>query len=290
MSDNEGMRVWLVGVVPTVVWLALGACSSPYDPLAEAPEAGGPATTTSDAGSEASPVDAAVEAAADAGAPWKLYANSAVTPNAWTSIDLDVAWTGANARPPRGIMAVTQLTTTDRLLVFADDGFFYTRVSGAWQPRQATDAVFPALKGHDFRGVYHQPNYPSAKVEELTFVDNPLAFQFTYSPEGVVNLEGPPLTMADEGGPYGAPKATKKCRWVTRQWRLGTSGAGLLTEYSGYDDDPNVYYFDGVPQPAGKWPFADAPLFKGKTGVPPRERIMSGWRDDALEITYLVVK
>ncbi len=295
LGKNGSMRQWLVSFLPLVTWTWLVplACSSPYDSSStEVPEGGTPSPppeVRTDGGPSTPPADAAIDAAF-AGPSWKLYANSAVTPNAWTSIDLGVAWAGPNAPPPRGIMAVTQLTVSDRLLVWADDGYFYTRADGKWQPRQATDTAFPALKGRDFRGVYHQPNYPTTGVEELTFVDNPTAIQFTYSLEGAINLEGPPLTMADEPPPFGAPKASKKCRWVTRQWKLGQVGPELLTEYSGYDGDPYVYYYDGTPMPAGKWLFADAPLFKDKTGVPLRERIMSGWRDDKLEITYLVVE
>lgn len=49
----------------------------------------------------------------------------------WTKEALSVAWSGANAPPPRGILAA-EAGTTYELMVVVDDGMIYRRVGGAW--------------------------------------------------------------------------------------------------------------------------------------------------------------
>lgn len=262
--------------------------------VATSSDAGGSLDATTDT----STLDASTRDAnppVDAGAPWKLYSNATGnSPNVWNTVALDIAWSGPNAPPPRGIKAVTQLNDFPRLLVWADDGMFYVRDAAGWRTPQSTATTFPALAGRDFRGCYHQPPNPGTppanRVEELIFVDNPTAILYNYTALDGIQFVST-VTLTDEGGAYGAPKASKKARWVLRSWdpsKFGT--AAYLAEYSGYDNDPNVFFFDATPAPTNKWAFASAPLFQGKTNVPPQQDIMSGWRDDALWINYLVVR
>lgn len=229
----------------------------------------------------------------DASTSWKLYVNGDGA-SAWNVVPLDVAWTGANAPPSRGIMAVAQLTDFDRLLVWADDGKFYVRDATTWRTPQTTAVVFPQLAGRDFRGCYHQPSVPNtppaSRVESLILVDNPTAILYDYLPDDTVQYTSS-VTMTDEPAPYGAMKASKKARWVMRSWRPAQYGsAGYLAEYSGYDNDGNVYFFDATPAPTNKWAFADAPIFAGKTNVPPRVDIMAAWRDDKIGAHYIITR
>lgn len=244
--------------------------------------------------SEASVADAAaVDAAgppADAGPAWQLYAKTDSFPNQWNVTSLEVAWTGANAPPPRGILAVAQLNNVDRLLVWTDEGRFYVRAAGAWLAPRTTTAVFPALAGLDFRGCYHQPNEPSPGVEEIVLVDNPKAVLYTYTQADVITFEST-VTLSDEPAPYGAPKGSKKLRWVTRSWDpLKADASTYLAEYSAYENDPYVYFFDATARPTNKWLFADAPIFKATTSTPPETAIMSAWRDDAAKTFYMLVR
>ncbi len=254
-------------------------------------------STTGDANVEdAGPADSATgDANIDAGPPWKLYSNSTMTASTtWNAVALDVAWSGPNAPPPRGIKAVTQLNDFPRLLVWADNGMFYVRDTAGWRPPVATATLFPALAGRDFGACGHQPSTPGTapadRVENLVFTDNPTAILYTYSALDAAQY-ALTVTMTDETGPYGAPKGTKKTRWVLRIWDPSKYGtAGYLADYSGFDNDPNVFFYDATPAPTNKWLFADAPLFVNKTNVPPQQNIRAAYRDDALGINYLVVR
>jgi hypothetical protein len=244
---------------------------------------------------DAEPVDAGGADVVTA-PPWKLYSNAegSANPNAWNVVALDVAWSGPNAPPPRGIMAAAQLDDFPRLLVWADDGKFYVRDEGGWRAPVATATAFPALAGRDFRGCYHHPTNPgtapASRVETLTFVDNPTAILYRYTALDAVQFIST-VTMIDEPAPYGAPKGSKKARWVISHWNPAKyMTAAYLAEYSGYDGDPYVYFFDATPATTNKWLFANAPLFAGKTNPPPQADIMAGFRDDALAINYLIVR
>jgi hypothetical protein len=252
---------------------------------------GGSFQSPADGGSSTTGVDAGPQVTAPS---WMLYSNSDSAPNQWNAVPLSSVWTGTNAPPATGIRAAAQLDDFNHLLVWADDGNFYVRISGAWQTPKLTASEFPALAGRDFRGCYHQPSQPSTpaanKTESLGFVDNPTAFLYDYHANGNVS-HVQDVTMTDEGGQYGAPKATKKARWVMRTWAPGQFGtAAYLAEYSGYDNDAFVYFYDATPAPTNKWAFADAPIFKGKTNVPSQANIMVAWRDDALGTNYLIVR
>ncbi|MBK6692136.1 MAG: hypothetical protein IPG50_08020 [Myxococcales bacterium] len=282
-----------------IAWLAPLACFD-LGTLQTDPDAG---PTGSDASSDVSPAppDATPESApldsaspVDAGPSWRLYSNidTAAHRTAWTDVDLASVWTGANAPPPRGIVAATKLTNFDRLLVWADDGRFYVQEAGVWKAPQETATVFPTLLGRAFRGAYHQPNKPTPGVEEIVLVDNPAAFLFSYSAADVVSYRSQ-VTLADEAGPFGAPKGTKKLRWVTRSWNpLNADASTYLAEYSMYEGDDNVYFFDATALPTNKWLFSAAPLFSGKTNVPPKDSIAVGWRDDSpfSPVNYFIVK
>lgn len=51
----------------------------------------------------------------------------------WTKAALSQIWNGANAPPPRGILAADSGITYE-LMVIADDGMVYQRQGGVWQP------------------------------------------------------------------------------------------------------------------------------------------------------------
>jgi hypothetical protein len=290
------------GVFGVFAVFAAGACVD-LDALQSSPAT--PGNTSGDSGSGAAPQDPVATTVADSGAAavdlptdatpngagpsWLLYSLAESFPNQWSAAPLAQVWTGANAPPPRGIIAVTQLTLFDRLLVWTDEGKFYVREKGAWQAPQSTATAFPSLAGRDFRGVYHQPRYPSAELEELTFVDNPTAILYSTNYFNVLTYETS-VTMQNEPAPYGAPKASKKLRWVSRAWNPGAADAAAsLIEFSGYENDDYVYLFDATAQTVNKWLFADAPLFKGKSNVPSQDKIRGAWRDDPQTTTYLIV-
>ena len=141
-----------------IAWLAPLACFD-LGTLQTDPDAG---PTGSDASSDVSPAppDATPESApldsdspVDAGQSWRLYSNidPAAHRTAWTDVDLASVWTGANAPPPRGIVAATKLTNFDRLLVWADDGRFYVQEAGVWKAPQEPRPWFPSSWGRPSR-------------------------------------------------------------------------------------------------------------------------------------------
>ena len=89
-------------------------------------------------------------------------------------------------------------------------------------------------------------------VEEIVRVANPAACLFSYSAADDGSYQSQ-STLADEAGPFGAPKGTKKLRWVTRSWNpLNADASTYLAEYSMYEGDDNVYFFDATALPTNK--------------------------------------
>jgi hypothetical protein len=217
---------------------------------------------------------------------WNLYTYSMST-GAWSvPTPLSVAWGSANS-PSSGIAAAVMLEHFDRLLVFGENGDFYLRADGAWQPPVPIAEKFPALAGLTLRAVYHVASPPGAELSEtITFSANPIAVAYDYkSNDSVVFLDQ--VTMQDDPPPA-APQASGTPLWdfEIRDPSLYGTAAEYFRAYYGYSNG-NLYQFDAafVWQ---SWPYAESPFFKDKVNAPDPLSMRAGYFDAKLDRAVLL--
>ena len=217
-------------------------------------------------------------------APWTRHTFDVQT-QTWTSIGLDQLWIEPNAPPPYGIVATTSLTHFDRLFVITDDGTFYERRDGTWQTPVALEERFPMLDGISVAAMTHVPGQSDDTVEDLYFIDNPLAVIYLVHEDGTVEY-GTTATSQDEPG--GAPQGTGRARWafaVTDPSLIGLDPEWMQW-FLAYDDG-NLYRFD-----AGlewmSWPLADNPFFGVSNGQPHPPLIEAAYHDDAVGRVHFI--
>lgn len=63
----------------------------------------------------------------------------------WTRTALSLAWSGANAPPPRGIVAAEHSYAIERLYVVDEAGTGYLRADGTWTGSAPIESIFPGL-------------------------------------------------------------------------------------------------------------------------------------------------
>jgi hypothetical protein len=226
-------------------------------------------------------------AGASAAPSWNLHTYTAAT-GAWTSIPLSSVWAGAHAPPTSGIKAATQLEHFDRLLIFGDDGNFYLRADGVWQPPVPIAEKFPALAAVEIGSVQHVSSPPDqpAKEEGLTFIVNPVAYIYEYhSNDALVFVEQVPLP---EDPPKGPPVKTEtaifdfELRDPTK-YALAADYYEFFTYYS----DGYLYRFDAA-FVWEAWPILSSPFWSGKPDAPDPGSIRAGWYEEKYERIQLV--
>jgi len=109
---------------------------------AQAPIAAGQLATTEGAGCDG-------VCQPDGSCGWSLYERTFAAGQPFSRRALGEAWAGANAPPPRGILAAETIFNRDALFVFADDGMTYLRVDGLWQAPLVTVDAFAGIEATD---------------------------------------------------------------------------------------------------------------------------------------------
>jgi hypothetical protein len=253
-----------------VAWGCMGG--SPYG--ADAPPLSPPDAASPDASSEAALGDAAVDTLVDAGPSWQLHSFDYFA-DAWSSVELAKIWTGPNAPPPRGIAAATELMDVDRLMVISDDGTYYVRANGAWQPPRRGGDAWPLLPttvdsvynlGHTFSVTLN----PAAPYEEkLTFVSGSQAYiyRFVYNADpakDAIVFDSQVTTKDTDGGaPQGSQKSTWNFEIADPQNPTPEQRAVLYGAYT----DGSFWRFNAGLQWTSMLP-ADCPLWIGRPGAP----------------------
>lgn len=211
------------------------------------------------------------------GVSWKLHTYNTAN-GTWSSIAVDSVWAGANAPPSSGIVAVTQLEHFDRLLVFGEDGNFYLRSDGAWQPAVPISQKFPALGSLTLRSVYHVASPPGLPLDEgLTFIANPIAVQYEYhSNDAIVFFDQ--TTMADDPPPA-APLNSGTCVFDFEMRDPAKHGAADYYEFFLFYSDGKLYRFDAAFNWAN-WPVLSSPFWNGKPTAPDPTTIRAAWYDE----------
>lgn len=214
---------------------------------------------------------------ATGGAPsWTLWTYK-MADGTWSQLPVSSVWSGANAPPSSGIVAVTQLEHFDRLLVFGEDGNFYLRADGAWQPPVPISAKFPALAPLTLGTVFHVSSPPSTALdEELTFAANPTAVIYAYhSNDSVVFVDQ--VTMKDDPSP--APPQNSGTAVFDFEIRdpAKYGQADYYIFYTFYDDG-NLYRFNAAFDWL-KWPVLASPFWNGKPNAPNPSSLRAAWFD-----------
>jgi hypothetical protein len=259
-----------IGALATLV--AWGCTDSSYG--VDAPPVSPVDAASPDASSEAALVDASVEAAVDAGPSWQLHSFDYYA-DAWSSVALATIWTGPNAPPPRGIAAATELMDVDRLMILSDDGTYYVRANGAWQPPQRGGDAWPLLPttvdsiynlGHKF-WVTQDPTAPLE--EKITFISGSQAYiyRFVYNADpakDAIVFDSQVSTKDTDGG---APQASQKCVWNFEVLDLqNAKPEERAVLYAAYTDG-SFWGFNAYLQWTPMLP-ADCPLWVGRPGAP----------------------
>jgi hypothetical protein len=265
-------RAAAVAVCALAALVAWGCVASSYG--SDAPPTSPLDAASPDASSEAAPVDATADAAVDAGPCWQLHSFDYFA-DAWSSVELATIWTGPDAPPPRGIAAATELMDVDRLMVISDDGTYYVRANGAWQPSRKGSDVWPLLPatvdsiynlGHKFY-VTLDPAAPNE--EKVTFVSGSQAYiyRFIYNADpakdAIVFDSQVPTKDTDGGAPQGSQKSTWNFEVADPQNAKPEDRAVLYGAYT----DGSFWRFNAYLE-WSSMPPADCPLWIGRPGAP----------------------
>jgi hypothetical protein len=244
----------------------------------DAPGNGGVAGSDGASGGSAGIASGGTAGDATGGGPsWTLWTYK-LTDGTWSNMPVSSVWSGPNAPPPAGIVAVTQLEHFDRLLVFGQDGNYYVRADGAWQTPVPISTKFPILAPLTIGSVFHVSSPPGfALDEEVTFVANPTAVVYAYhSNDSVVFVDQ--VTMTDHPSP--APPQGSGTSVFDFELRDPTKhGQADYYLFYTYYSDGNFYQFDAAFDWA-KWEVLKSPFWNGKPNAPVPGSIRAAWFDE----------
>ena len=152
----------------------------------------------------------------------------------WTKAALSQVWAGANAPPPRGIVAADHGITFE-VMVAADDGMIYRRFGGVW----AAPVPSTTLLGIDATQITSFSSFDIFGGEFLFvfFVDGGHSKQSTFNVDGAnVSLNTGPNDATDDDVP-----------WATfpLSWSVFVTDAGGTAHFYYRLTDGNVYEWNG---------------------------------------------
>lgn len=202
---------------------------------------------------------------------------------------LSEVWSGANAPPPRGILAASQKYDNDDLLVWADDGNFYLRLGTAWQAPVPIATAFPGLTASNLACVemYQSQSGGHYSLLVATSGTTPLhAYGYDLSPTNVIVADsGNPYDIGAVSDPEGAPQESVACGWslVVQKAYLGTPQ--WVVFYRQYDS--KLYLYDGGSgHYVSNWDDAASPLWMASGTAPAPNTVVAGFRSGST--TYLL--
>jgi hypothetical protein len=206
--------------------------------------------------------------------------------DSWESQPLDLVWSGSSA-PPCTVapMAATYLEVWDQLLVWGDDGMFYRRIGGTWQPPEPIADRWGVVANMQLDSASHVPPVNGETSCGLIFTALPNAFLYQVFQDGGTSYDQS-VPLMDEPPP-GPPQST-----AARNWALELSDPALWgqldwwTAWQGFADG-NVYRADANNMWMS-WPEQDSPMFvNAPPGINPAT-IEAAWGSFELGRAYLI--
>lgn len=226
---------------------------------------------------------------------------STTTP--WTRVALSEAWTGANAPPPRDILAAERTVDQDVLLVATADGMLYRRIEGVWQtkipllsvfpddPDDKMGVVFDPTKIYALAAWHSQPNMATAHTLQFLatgpgttqyFFFFDLAFNgaVTIGASGVVPFE-------DEND--APPQTAQPSLFAMAEQSAYLGTEGWVKVWTQYGD--SAYTFNGgSASPTEQWtrwtPAATSPFFMPTDSGPVPSTVVAAYK--AANTQYLI--
>lgn len=205
----------------------------------------------------------------DGSCGWSLYQRTLAAGAPFTRQALSTAWGGANAPPPRGILAADRMYAADVLLVVADDGNTYRRVNGAWLAPVGTSAFFSGIDALAVDAAQIFKLYVGDATEYLYLSTRTAPrTMWAYQIDAAANVtfqSSYELTPTDD--PALPPQGSADCDFqLNHQYAYADQNPWIDTWY-GYQG--NVWVFDNA---TFAWiaygPLAASPLFGGMAGGP----------------------
>lgn len=226
------------------------------------------------------------------------------TTTAWTRIALSQLWTGANAPPPRGIVAATHTVDQNVTMVFTEDGMFYRQTGTTWATPVLASSLFgdsgaaPKFDSININSfvVWHSQVSTSTphSIQILTKLPNTTtkaAFAYDMTFAGAITFQGSGYVGAESESDAPPQQNTDTAFGVVDQPAyLGT--AGWILFYSQYGDA--VYKWNGgCPSPQTecwtKWtPASTAPFYLPATGAPVPASVVTAYKNASTGTLYIL--
>lgn len=196
----------------------------------------------------------------------------------WTRTALSVAWSGANAPPPRGVVAAEHSYAIERLYVVDEAGRGYLRSDGAWAGSAPIESIFPGLPPTEIASLIAwlpQPGDPETFVFYTRGTPR-RAHYFDVTGSGAV--VGPVAELADEpANPEAAPQGSVDASWAFAHQTAYIGTPSWVVFYAAFAG--SVFRYDGGD---GTWlalgPEMDTALWGGaSTGGPAPDSVVAAY-------------
>jgi hypothetical protein len=206
--------------------------------------------------------------------------------DSWESQPLDLIWSGPSA-PPCAVapIAATYLEVWDQLLVWGDDGMFYRRIGGTWQPPEPIADRWGVIANMQLDSASHVPPINGALSSTVVFTALPNAILYSVFEDGGTNYDQT-VALTDEPPP-GPPQST-----AVRNWALELSDPALFgqidwwTAWQGFSDG-NVYRAD-ADNSWMSWAAQASPMFDNAPAGIDSATIEAAWGSFELGRAYLI--
>jgi hypothetical protein len=197
----------------------------------------------------------------------RLYTRPFPQVGTYTAEWIPAVWTGPNAPPATGILAAELNATAVRLMVWRNNGLYYERYNGVWQPPVSISSHFNNLNGNIIASATVTSAYVFDPNELLIITTNespPRSITFLIPPAGNPIPDAPLAEIPDEMKPYGPPQHTTPLQWgaTEHRWPSPANGDDWIVVWKGLGGTtyqqwagPNFELYYQPPAPDATGPF-----------------------------------
>ena len=207
-------------------------------------------------------------------------------PDTWDSLPLDQVWTGPNA-PPCAVapLAITFVEIWDQLLVWGDDGMFYRRDDGAWQPPEPSVDKWPVIADLPVQDAHNVPPNGEDLTASIQFVANHTAFTYELYEDGsAVFLQSQMLVDWPDPGP---PAASLDTSWMLTRTNHELEGMSDWWQAWVYVGNDVLYHVVGI-FAWENWPLGQSEMFDDAPVMVDPNTFEAAWGSENLRRAYFV--